>query len=328
VATFAVTDTTSQVVTYTATDTSQGDLSIFETPTVTFFPSVSATASTVSASLTSVSDDGTSTSTNTVTHLDSSGNPVSGQTVTLGQGTGTSVISGGSTGVTNALGVVTFTVTNTTSQVVTYTATDITQGGLAVTQTSTVTFAGLPSPVSATGTPSSTGPVTTGNAGGPPPGTSVPSSGPGRRTLTKRGGSGSAGHKLSLGAESTVVPGESATVTGTGCNSDARVTLTINGASVGSTTASAQGAFSTNISPPTLYAGQYVLKASCGPTLATTLAMVVSSSNSTSEGSAAVFAVFVVLGLVLLGGQYNSNATRRRRRRPLSDEFEDDELIA
>jgi hypothetical protein len=123
-----------------------------------------------------------------------------------------------------------------------------------------------------------------------------------------------------------VVPGESATVTGTGCDSNAPVVLTINGVRVGATTASANGNFSTSISPPTLFAGQYQLKASCGPTITTTLAMVVSSSNSTSESSAAIFAVFIVLGLVLLRGQYNSNATRRRRRQSISEEFEEDEL--
>ena len=85
---------------------------------------------------------------------------------------------------------------------------------------------------------------------------------------------------LSLGGSNTLVPGQTATVTGAGCDANAPVTLTLNGSQVGSATASARGDFSTTISPPALVAGQYELQASCGPTLTTTLALVVSSSSS------------------------------------------------
>ena len=64
--------------------------------------------------------------------------PVSGKTVTLGQGGGTSTISAAS-GASNASGVVTFTVSSTTAQVVTYTATDTTDS-VTVTQTAVVAF--------------------------------------------------------------------------------------------------------------------------------------------------------------------------------------------
>ena len=66
-ATFSVKDTTSEVVTYTATDTSQSNLVITETAQVTFHGPVSAATSTMVASPTSVPDNGTSTSTITVT---------------------------------------------------------------------------------------------------------------------------------------------------------------------------------------------------------------------------------------------------------------------
>jgi hypothetical protein len=90
--------------------------------------------------------------------------------------------------------------------------------------------------------------------------------------------------------------------------------------------ANASGKFSTTISPPTLAAGEHQLKASCGPTLTATLAMVVPSSNSPAESSSAIFAVFIILGLILLRGQYNSNSTRRRRR-SRKGEFEIDPAV-
>ena len=56
----------------------------------------------------------------TVTLKDQYGNPVSGKTVTLGQGAGASTISAAS-GPSSATGVVTFTVKDSTAQTVTYT---------------------------------------------------------------------------------------------------------------------------------------------------------------------------------------------------------------
>jgi hypothetical protein len=43
------------------------------------------------------------------------------------------------------------------------------------------------------------------------------------------------------------------------------------------------------------------------------IAVVATSKVSTPEGSAAVFGVFVLLGMVLLRGQFGGNARRRRR---------------
>lgn len=101
---------------------------------------VSAATSTVDASPTSVAADGTTTSTITVTLMDGCGNPVSGKTVTLTAGTGSSSISLAS-GTSNASGVVTFTVTDTVVEAVTYTARDTTTGTtITITQTATVTF--------------------------------------------------------------------------------------------------------------------------------------------------------------------------------------------
>lgn len=99
---------------------------------------VNAGTSTVSASPTPITADGTTTSTITVTLKDVNSNPVSGKTVTLAQGGGHSSISAAS-GASSTLGVVTFTVTDTTAETVTYTATDSTDT-VTITQTAAVTF--------------------------------------------------------------------------------------------------------------------------------------------------------------------------------------------
>ena len=99
---------------------------------------VSGSVSTAAASPTSVPADGSTTSTITVTLADAFGNPLAGKTVSLAQ-TGSSSISPAS-GPSNAAGVVTFTVTNTTAQTVTYTATDTTDS-VTLTQTPSVAFA-------------------------------------------------------------------------------------------------------------------------------------------------------------------------------------------
>ena len=140
VVTFTVKNTHAQTVTYTATDSTDG-ITISDTAVVTFYAplAVSKTLSTVNSSPSSVADDGVTTSTITVTVLDSNGNAVPSKTVTLGQGAGQSTISAAS-GVSNASGVVTFTVKDTHAQTVTYTATTTGTGGVVITQTAAVVF--------------------------------------------------------------------------------------------------------------------------------------------------------------------------------------------
>jgi Invasin, domain 3/Bacterial Ig-like domain (group 1) len=161
--TFTVTATVAQVVTYTATDTTDG-VAVAQTTTVTFTTGTgNATHSTVIASPTTVVADGATTSTITVTLKDVNDNPVSGRTVTLAQGGGGSTISVAS-GASSASGVVTFTVKSTVAQAVTYTATDTTDS-VVIAQTATVTFtAGAPS--AATSTIVGTGPVTANGVAG------------------------------------------------------------------------------------------------------------------------------------------------------------------
>ena len=121
-----------------ATDTTLG----FTATSSCFYISnpADASRSTVSASPTTVVDNGTATSTITVTLKDVNGNAVSGKTVTLTANGGSSTISGGGSGVSNSSGVVTFTVTDTVPEAVIYTAADATDG-VTINNTATVTFA-------------------------------------------------------------------------------------------------------------------------------------------------------------------------------------------
>jgi hypothetical protein len=138
VVTFAVTSMNSGWVVYTATDIT--DSVVIKQGVVVAFSSLQASASqsTVSASRASVTADGVSSSTITVTLMSASGVPVSGHRVTLAQGAGHSTISTAS-GASSANGIVTFTVTDATAEAVTYTATDVNYG-LVVTQTAGVMF--------------------------------------------------------------------------------------------------------------------------------------------------------------------------------------------
>ncbi|MDO8958444.1 MAG: Ig-like domain-containing protein [Rhodocyclaceae bacterium] len=102
---------------------------------------VSATNSTVVANPTSIPNDGTSTSTITVTLKDTAGNPVVGKTITLTAGSGSSTITTVS-GVTDASGQAIFTVKDTVQESVTYTARDTTDG-VTIIQTATVTFSSV-----------------------------------------------------------------------------------------------------------------------------------------------------------------------------------------
>jgi hypothetical protein len=143
VATFTVKSTTVSTVTYTATaDPSGANVTITQTAQVTFTTvPPHAGNSTVSASPTSRLANGISTSTITVTVRDADNQTLSGRTVTLSQGAGTSTITPVSGGVTNGSGVATFTVKSTTVGVVTYTATaDPAGANVTITQTAQVTF--------------------------------------------------------------------------------------------------------------------------------------------------------------------------------------------
>lgn len=123
--------------TYTLTANCGGITNISASFTIT--NSAAAAQSTVTANPASVTADGSSTSTITVTLNDSGGSPVSGKAVSLSQNGGHSAITTIS-GTTNANGQASFTVKNTKAETVTYTATDKTDN-VTVTQTAQVQFA-------------------------------------------------------------------------------------------------------------------------------------------------------------------------------------------
>jgi len=113
-----------------------------------------------------------------------------------------------------------------------------------------------------------------------------------------------------------VIPGESTTATGVGCVPGSQVVLAIGSTNVGYGTADSQGAFAVSFTPSSQLTGLRQVTATCGSLqLATLLAVVTTSTVSTPEGAAGVFGVFILLGAVLLRGQFTSNVTRRRRRR-------------
>ncbi len=122
-------------------------------------------------------------------------------------------------------------------------------------------------------------------------------------------------------APAVLKPGGSTVASGDGCPPGSAVTVTVGDKPVASTTANDQGAFSTPISPGRSLTGQQKVTATCGPTeLSTVLSFVVTSTLTAPEAGAATFGVFVLLGFVLLRGQFMTLV--RRRRRPATDDLE------
>jgi hypothetical protein len=146
---FGVRDTTAETVTLTATVNGQA---VTQTAAATFLAGVpNGDTSTVAASPDQVAADGSTASTITVTLTDYFKNPVAGKAISLTPAKGTSVVTpvqvttGVLPGTTNDGGVAQFTVTDATTEVVTYSATDTTDS-LPIAQLVTVTF-GTPPPV-------------------------------------------------------------------------------------------------------------------------------------------------------------------------------------
>lgn len=92
--------------------------------------------------------------------------------------------------------------------------------------------------------------------------------------------------------------------------------MTVGDTTVGTTTADADGFFSAVITPPTRLRGLQTVSATCGSVHLVALLNVVSTVTvSSPEGDAAVFSVFVILGVVLLRGQLGGLGRRRGRSR-------------
>ena len=167
-ATFNVTDSTAEVVTYQATDVTDGNAVLAAEAVVKFGsppspPPVAAYCSVV-ANPSSVPADGTHTATISVLLYDGNGDPVTGKTVTLAESGGASTVTA-TNGTTNNSGMATFTVSDTTVEKVTYTADDTSDSVDLTAIPVTVTFAAAAAgstTTTTTTTPSSTTTTTSG----------------------------------------------------------------------------------------------------------------------------------------------------------------------
>jgi hypothetical protein len=136
---FKVTNLTPETVTFTATNATD-QMVLSQTAMLTFGVPRAASAG-INAFPTTVPPDGVSTATVTVTLRDALDRPTPGKRISISQGSGHSLITGPSPAVTDANGQIEFTVTNTRSEVVVYTAVDETDE-LPIPGSATVEFSG------------------------------------------------------------------------------------------------------------------------------------------------------------------------------------------
>ena len=144
VAEFESEDQVAETVTFIADDTTDGFTTTGSAAITYLAGTVDANVSTITSAPTQVPSDGSTASTITVTLNDFFGNRVAGKTIALSAQNGGSAITPVSP-VTNAGGQATFTVTDATAEVVTYTAVDTTDS-ITLNGQGVVTFGSPPSP--------------------------------------------------------------------------------------------------------------------------------------------------------------------------------------
>lgn len=158
---FAVKDSTAEVVTYQATDTTDGNAVIDAEAVVKFgnppVPPPDATFCSVSANPTSVPADGSRTVTISVLLYDDNGDPVAGKTVALSAASGSPQVTA-TNATSNNSGMATFAVTDTTAESVRFSATDTTDN-IPLTDPVTVTFTAAAPADSTTTTTTTTSPT-------------------------------------------------------------------------------------------------------------------------------------------------------------------------
>lgn len=151
---FEVSDQVAEDVTFTATDTGDNPpVPLSTSVSITFTPGSIDTAgqgTTVVASPTNPPADGSSSTTITVTLGDHFSNPLSGKDVKLEALGGASTITTVS-GTTDSAGHATFTATDSTQEIVTYRATDVTDGNLVLASEAVVKFGNPPTPAAVAG---------------------------------------------------------------------------------------------------------------------------------------------------------------------------------
>ena len=146
---FEVDDTAAEVVTLTATDTTD-NFKVTQTAMITFTAGVGdpdAGSSTVVPSNANPPADGSTSTTITVTLTDEFGNAVVGQTISLtALPAGNKAVITSVSPVTNSGGEATFTATDGTAEVVTFQAVDVTDSNTALAREGVVTFGSPPVP--------------------------------------------------------------------------------------------------------------------------------------------------------------------------------------
>ncbi|MFL6208935.1 MAG: protease pro-enzyme activation domain-containing protein [Pyrinomonadaceae bacterium] len=134
---FSLKDTVPEIVTFTATDTT--DSVVLQKQVQVAFVARPATAGGISASPSTVNANGSDMTTITVTLQDANGNPSPGKVVNLSQGNGASIITT-TTATTDATGKVQFTAVSNKAETVTYTAVDVTDRNLPIPGSAIVNF--------------------------------------------------------------------------------------------------------------------------------------------------------------------------------------------
>jgi len=104
----------------------------------------------------------------------------------------------------------------------------------------------------------------------------------------------------------SVGPGGELLVAGAGCDAGAPVTLTLEGQLVGNTVADANGAFKTPVSVGNASVGRHVLTAKCGPTLTTTIDVVLASKVIQGGAASIVIVLFLLVALGFVIAQFDT----------------------
>ncbi len=135
---FTLTDLVPEIVTLTATDTTDGI--VLQQQSRVAFSVPPATSAGISPPSLTVTANGVATATITVTLKDALNRPTPGKLITLSQGNGHSLITGPNPSVTDANGQIIFATADLVNEVVTYTAIDVTDGDLPIPGSTVVTF--------------------------------------------------------------------------------------------------------------------------------------------------------------------------------------------
>jgi hypothetical protein len=149
-AVFTLTDLKPEVVTMTATDTTDA-VTLNQTETAVFLVPPATTAG-LTASPSTVTADGVTQAAVTLTLQDSLGRPTPGKVIQLSQN-GNAVVGGPNPPVTDSNGQIVFAAVDNHDETVTFSAVDITDGNLPFPQTGTVSFSNSPAPGCVPGNP-------------------------------------------------------------------------------------------------------------------------------------------------------------------------------